>query len=211
MASAVHELQPQAELHWRERDPLLAGLSQAYPLEPFPLIRGDAFGALVQAFGHQQVAAPVGFAVAQRLEARLGEVTAARVLGAGAEALREAGLSRQKAACILDLAAMVESGELRLDEVAALPDDEAVLRLSRLPGVGAWTAKVFLLFHVGRPDVFIPEDPGLRQAVAAAYGVGEAEAVPLMQEMRQVWAPYNSVAARVLWRFRRVSEDGAFA
>jgi DNA-3-methyladenine glycosylase II len=206
---AVERLQPEATRHWLRTEPTMARLSQAHPL-PDPGALGPAatpgkgFAALVRSVAHQQVSIAAGAAIHGRLVRTLGgAVTPRRVLDRDPETLRAAGLSGSKATTVRELARLTLEGEVRFRQFPRLADEAIVGQLVQVKGIGPWTAKMFLLFHLGRPDVFAPEDLGLRLAVAQAYGVPEARAAARMERLRPLWAPYNSVAARVLWQSRR--------
>lgn len=199
----MRHLQPAAEKRWSRSDPVMARLSRAHPLDPPQITPKDGFAALVESITHQQVS----MAAARTIHARLvktlgGKVTPRRVLNRTPEQLRAAGLSRGKAAYILDLADKTQRGEVEFDRFAAMEDDAILAELVAVKGIGTWTAKMFLLFHLGRPDVFAPEDLGLRLAVADAYGVPPEQAASAMARQQEAWSPYNSVAARVLWQSR---------
>lgn len=204
---SVHRLQPKAEKRWKASDGVMHTLSRAHPLDPVPqIVEADGFAALVRSITHQQVSMAAAETIHGRLVKTLGgKVTARRVLNRSEEQLRAAGLSRGKTAYVLDLADKTLRGEV---EFARFPDmgDEAIIQeLTAVKGIGTWTAKMFLLFHLHRPDVFAPEDLGLRLAVADAYAVPEKKAAAVMERQRDAWAPYNSVAARVLWQSRRTA------
>lgn len=125
-------------------------------------------------------------------------------VAAGEQRLRAAGLSRQKAAYCLDLAARTLEGSLDWDALAALDDDEATRTLTAVKGIGTWTAKMFLIFHLGRPDVCPWEDLGVRLAVQRFYDVPATDTARwLRDEACPRWSPHNSLAARVLWNARR--------
>ncbi len=198
---------PAAVAHWRTTDPVLADLARSDPPQPWAARDPDPFVDLCTSITHQQVSLEAGRTIYARFEAAVGgagTVRPATVLAAGEDALRGAGLSRAKARYVLDLAARVESGDLDLGSLADLDDDAVVAALTAVQGIGAWTAKMFLLFHLGRPDVCPWEDLGVRLAVQRFYGVPEKQAAAwLRDEARARWSPYNSAAARVLWTARR--------
>ncbi|MEK6986376.1 MAG: DNA-3-methyladenine glycosylase 2 family protein [Candidatus Thermoplasmatota archaeon] len=201
----MRHLQPAAEKRWAQSDPVMARLSRAHPIDPVSqLAPKDGFAALVESITHQQVS----MAAARTIHARLvktlgGKVTPRRVLNRTPEQLRAAGLSRSKAASILDLADKTQRGEVEFDRFPTMPDEAIIAELVAVKGIGTWTAKMFLLFHLGRPDVFAPEDLGLRLAVADTYAVPPEKAATVMARQQAAWSPYNSVAARVLWQSRR--------
>lgn len=203
----LHRLQPAATRHWQTTDRTLARLSKAHPLpkDPHSLSAAkDGFTTLVQSIVHQQVS----MAAARTIEGRLvqllgGKVTPRRVLNRSPEQLRTAGLSRSKAAYILDLADKTARGDVEFERFADLPDEAILAELTAVKGIGVWTAQMFLMFHLHRPDVLPTGDLGLRLAVADAYGVPVQEAAEEMAARRGRWSPYCSVASRVLWLSRR--------
>jgi DNA-3-methyladenine glycosylase II len=195
--------------HWRPTDPVLADLAQAHPPGPWPDANDDPFVALVRAIVHQQVSLAAGRTIYGRFEAAVGQVAPGPVLAAGEHALRGAGLSGQKTSYVLDLAARVADGSLDLARLGDASDDEVVAALTQVKGIGVWSAKMFLLFHLQRPDVCPWEDLGVRIAVTSFYGIPEGEATAwLRDEARPRWSPYNSLAARVLWNARRAVGGG---
>jgi DNA-3-methyladenine glycosylase II len=201
----LHELQPAAEAHWKKADRVMHRLSKAHPLPREQAIPGDdGFAALVGSITHQQVSLAAGRSIHAKLLKTLGgKATPRRVLNRSEEELRGAGLSRAKAAYVLDLAGKTQRGEVEFARFPAMEDEAIIAELTAVKGIGTWTAKMFVLFHLQRPDVFAPEDLGLRIAAAQAYGVAPEKAAALMERMRPLWSPYNSVAARVLWQSRR--------
>jgi len=191
---------PAAIQHWTSRDPVLADLARQTQVEPWPAAR-DPFSSLCVSIIHQQVSLAAGRTIYGRFAALVGDVTPANVMAVG-EGIGAAGLSRQKTGYILDLAA--SAGDGTLDGLDSLSDAEVTARLTQVKGIGVWSAKMFLLFQLGRLDVCPWEDLGVRLAVARFYGVPEAQAARwLRDEAQPRWAPYNSVAARVLWAARR--------
>ncbi|MEA3190943.1 MAG: DNA-3-methyladenine glycosylase [Thermoplasmata archaeon] len=180
-------------------------LSKANPLPAEQAIPGDdGFAALVTSIVHQQVSLAAGRTITANLVKTLGgKVTPRRVLNRDALELRQAGLSRAKAAYILDLAQRTQSKEVDFAAFSAMADDAVADSLVAVKGIGVWTAKMFLMFHLQRPDVLAPEDLGLRLAVANTYGVAPEDAAAFMREQGPAWSPYCSVAARVLWQSRR--------
>lgn len=201
----IHELQPEAERHWRRTDPVMHRLSRAHPLPPEQAIPGDdGFAALVASITHQQVSLAAGRSIhAKLLRALGGKATPRRVLARDEATLRAAGLSRSKVAYVQDLADRTLRGEVGFARFGGMEDEAIVAELTAVKGIGTWTAKMFVLFHLQRPDVFAPEDLGLRIATGLAYGVAPEKAAAHMERMRPLWSPYNSVAARVLWQSRR--------
>lgn len=204
----IRDLQPAAERHWAKTDKVLANLSRANPIPGEPPIKGtDGFAALVQSITHQQVSLAAGQTIHGRLVKLLGgAVTPRRVLNRSPDELRAAGLSRGKSAYILDLADKTLRKDVEFHRFPQMHDDAIIEELTAVKGIGAWTAKMFLMFHLERPDVFAPEDLGLRIATANAYDADPDDAVEVMERMRPAWSPYCTVAARVLWLSRRAPE-----
>ena len=168
---------------------------------PLPLRRrADGFETLFSAIVSQQVSTAAATAIWNRLIA-IGATEPAGLLAAGDDALRAAGLSRQKVAYGRAIAA---SG-LDFTALRAMPDADIVAELTRIKGIGVWTAEIYAMFSLGRPDVFAPGDLALRDA---AYRLFELEARPsekALREMSLAWSPWRAVAARLLWAYYRVA------
>jgi DNA-3-methyladenine glycosylase II len=111
-----------------------------------------------------------------------------------------AGLSRAKVAFLRSLAEHVLSGELELDRLEQLGDDEILAELTAVKGIGAWSAHMFMIFQLERPDVLAVGDLGVRRAVQGAYGLAELPSAADLERLAEPWRPYRSVACRVLWR-----------
>ncbi|QIE53981.1 DNA-3-methyladenine glycosylase 2 family protein [Pikeienuella piscinae] len=160
--------------------------------------RPDGFAALLQAIVGQQVSTAAAAGIWARMEAA-GLITEDAVAAADTEALRAAGLSRAKARYAAALA------EARLDYAAlrAAPEAEVIATLTAVPGVGRWTAEIYLMFAVGRADVFAPGDLALREAARALYGLEARPTIPALDEMAMAWRPWRAVAARILFAYYR--------
>jgi DNA-3-methyladenine glycosylase II len=163
---------------------------------------GDAYGALVRSIVGQQLSTKAARTIYERLiELFDGRTpTPAELLEADPEDIRGAGLSRPKVAYLRDLAEHVEDGELELERLAELPDEEVSAQLTEVKGLGQWTADMFLLFHLNRPDVLPVGDLGVRNAARTVYGL---EALPTPAELEAIaepWRPYRSLGALYLWR-----------
>ncbi len=116
------------------------------------------------------------------------------------EPLRAAGLSRQKIGYLRDLAARCEDGTIRIDSLEALPDDEIIRELVQVRGVGRWTAQMFLIFRLGRPDVLPELDLGIRKAVQQVDALPDMPAPAAVLERGAPWSPYATIASWYLWR-----------
>lgn len=160
--------------------------------------RPPGFATLALLIVEQQVSLASAKAVFERLVTALGEVRPATVLAASPEVLGRVGLTRQKQRYLRELAAAVEKRHLDLEGLAEVADEEAQLRLRAIPGIGRWTAEVYLLSALRRPDVWPTGDRALQ------VGVGEVlfRDIPSPTELEEIgerWRPYRSVAARLVW------------
>jgi DNA-3-methyladenine glycosylase II len=161
--------------------------------------RAAGFPTLVKLILEQQVSLASGAAAYERLEARLGEVTPEAFLTLDDVELRAAAFSRQKARYVRLLAHAVLDGELDLDGVAAMNDDTATASLTRLVGIGPWTAANYLLFALGRPDVWPSGDRALVISLGRALGREDAPTYEEADVIATQWRPWRAVAARLLW------------
>ena len=181
-------------------DPVMQELVERFA--GFGLVsRGDPFGTLARSIVGQQISVKAADAVWQRVAAALGgEVTPQAVRSVDTPVLAAAGLSRRKVEYLSDLAIHFING--RLDPVAwQRMDDEAVIvALTDVRGIGRWTAEMFLIFNLMRPDVFPLDDIGLQRAVRDRYFGGEVLSRKALAEIGERWRPWRSVATWYLWR-----------
>ncbi len=190
----------------RASDPVLRALIDAHgPLSVEERRRGrpeDAYGALLRSIVGQQLSVKAARSIYERVTAIFGDrtPTPAELLAADPEVVRAAGLSRPKVAYMRDLAARVGDGELELDRLAELEDDEVSAQLTAVKGLGQWTADMFLIFHLGRPDVLPVGDLGVRRAVERAYGLGALPPADELVTLAEPWRPNRSLASLYLWR-----------
>ena len=189
------------------RDPVMAGLLDRFgQLDEVLRRRGrrptEAYGALLRAIVGQQLSTKAARTIYGRLEAMFNgrAPTPAELLAADEEEVRGAGLSRPKVAYLRDLAEHVEDGRLELDRLAELPDDEVIAQLTAVKGLGEWTAHMFLIFHLGRPDVLPVGDLGIRNAAALAYGLDSPPKPDALRGLAEPWRPHRSLASLYLWR-----------
>lgn len=198
------------ELIWTEGterlrdDPVFGPLvEETGPIED---TRGPAthFQRLARAIVYQQLAGKAAQAIHGRfVEALGGDITPRGVLECGESELRGAGLSRNKLRAIRDLAKKIEDGVVPLDELEDLPDDDVVERLTRVWGIGRWTAEMFLMFQLLRPDVWPVGDLGVRNGWARAHGLSEA---PPPSELETLADPYRPHRSAVAWYCYRAVE-----
>ncbi|PWS37003.1 hypothetical protein DFH01_08975 [Falsiroseomonas bella] len=181
------------------RDPVFAGIEdRAGPL-PW-ILRPKGFPGLLRAICAQLVSNEAAFAIWRRVSALPGATTPEGFLALDPErAGIEGGLTRQKVRHARALAEAILDGSLPLDRLEALPDAEAVAALCRVKGIGRWTAEVHLLFSHERPDVFPVGDLALQAAAAQLRGLPARPDARAMEAMAAEWAPWRSIAARLLW------------
>jgi DNA-3-methyladenine glycosylase II len=188
--------------HLRRADPVMRDLIRsvgACGLKPGA--RGDHFTTLLRAIIGQQLSAKAAETIWLRLIAlhpNGRKVRPEDVLAMDAKLMRSAGLSNAKVAYAKDLATHVVDGRLKLARLGRLSDEEIVRELVAVNGIGVWTAEMFMMFRLGRPDVWAIGDLGLRNAVRNLYGVEPTKANLL--EVAEPWRPWRSVASWYLWR-----------
>ena len=161
----------------------------------------DPYGALVRAVVGQQLSVKAAATIHGRVAGLYGDrtPTPAELLATEGQKLRDAGLSWRKVEYLKDLAGRVESGELELDRFGELSDTEVVAEITAVKGFGVWTAEVFLLLHLRRPDVLIAGDLGIRQAVKSLYGLDELPGREELERIAEPWRPHRSLACLYLW------------
>lgn len=161
----------------------------------------DAYGALLRAIVGQQLSTKAARTIYGRVCDLFGGSTPSpeQLLEASEEDLRACGLSGRKVEYIRDLAAHVLSGELELDRLGELADEEAIEEIVAVRGLGQWTAEMFLIFHLERPDVLSGGDLGIRKAVQIEYGLDEMPAPQRVLEIGDAWRPHRSLASLYLW------------
>ena len=196
-----------AVLHLRSADPILAQIiDQTGPLGDARAgrpDRDDHYGALVRAIVGQQLSVAAARSIYGRLTDRFGErpPTPAEIMSEEPEELRAAaGLSRAKVAYLRSLAEHVISGELELERLDELGDEQVIAELVAVKGLGTWTAHMFLMFHLERPDVLPVGDLGIRRAIERAYTLDALPEPSAIEEIAAPWRPHRTLACRYLWR-----------
>jgi len=163
--------------------------------------RRPHFAELARMICYQQLAGAAARTIHGRFEALFdGHPTPDAVLATPDTALRAAGLSAAKAASIRDLAVRVDAGEVKLARMGRLPDDEVVRELTLVRGIGRWTAEMFLMFQLGRPDVWPVDDLGVRKGFSLIYGLPEMPRARDLDPLGESFRPYRSVVAWYCWR-----------
>ncbi|HUS13735.1 MAG TPA: DNA-3-methyladenine glycosylase 2 family protein [Chloroflexia bacterium] len=182
-------------------DPVLAPLVAQYgPCALRPA--SDRLAALVGSIISQQISVRAAASILARFRTLLpdGPLDAAAITALPTETVRSAGLSGAKAAAIHDLAARVADGRLDLDALDTLDNEAAIAALLPVRGVGRWTAEMYLIFALARPDVLPVGDLGLRRAAQLRYGLPDLADPPTLERLAAPWQPYRSVATWYLWR-----------
>ncbi len=181
-----------------ENDEGLAAIVERHGLPEF-WAREPGLGTLVLLILEQQVSLASARAAYERMVGRLGELSTAGILASSDEELRADGFSRQKARYVRALAAALEDGSLDLDAVAALDDEEARLALVALPGIGPWTAEVYLLSALRRPDTWPVGDIALQEGARRTRGLETRPSPEELGVIGEAWRPHRASAARLLW------------
>ena len=196
---------PKAVAALSEADPVMAGLIELHgDVVRRDLKRerpGEAYGTLVRSIVGQQLSTKAAATIYGRVLERFGghTPTPKQLLKADPEDLRAAALSRAKVAYLRDLAEHVEDGALELERLPDLPDEEVAAQLMAIKGLGQWTADMFLIFHLGRPDILPVGDQGIRRAIQVQYGLRKLPDAKRMQTIAKPWRPYRSLASLYLW------------
>lgn len=190
---------PEAVSQLAAADMRMAGLVASYPGIALQS-RGDPFGTLARSIVGQQISVRAADSVWARFSARLGEVTPDAVLAAGSGGLADCGLSRRKLEYLCDLAGHFSAGRIRPERWTAMDDEAVIAELVDVRGIGRWTAEMFLIFNLLRPDVFPLDDIGLQKAVAGHYFAGAKPPRRQLAEFGERWRPWRTVATWYLWR-----------
>jgi DNA-3-methyladenine glycosylase II len=199
-STALHR---KAQRHLARRDPVLKGLiARVGPCTLQP--GGEPFAVLVRSIVAQLISTAAARTISARLEANVGRkgIKPSSILALGEQRLREQGLSGAKARAVLDLATRAKAGTLPLADLPGLADEQIIAHLTAVRGIGTWTAEMFLIFCLGRPDVLPVGDMGLRAGVQEHFGL---KALPRGEELRRLaepWRPHRSVATWYMWRSR---------
>jgi DNA-3-methyladenine glycosylase II len=209
--AGAHARKPSAKLGAHDRelieaDPKLGRLiTERGPIDPATdrrASRPDPYEALARAIVGQQLSTKAARSIWERVLALFEGKTPSpkQLIAAEPQALRDAGLSWSKVAYVRDLAERVEDGELDLERLPQLADDEVIEELTAIKGVGRWTAEMFLIFHLSRPDVLSTGDLGIRRAAQLAYGLDELPGAAELERMGEAWRPHRTLACLYLWR-----------
>jgi len=194
-----------AHQHIAATDPRIAALiarSLRYNIKPAPLIR--PFDALAESIAYQQLSGKAAATIFGRVRAlfpRGKYLDPEKILATPDESFRAAGLSRSKIAAVKDLAAKTIDGTVpSARAIARMSDEEIILRLTEVRGIGRWTVEMLLLFDLGRPDVWPVDDYGVRKGFAKIFGRRKLPTPKQLMKFGEKWRPYRSVAAWYFWR-----------
>ena len=193
----------EASAHLRSADPVVGALIDRFgPYEP--RWHTDAYSRLLTSILFQQLAGNAARAIQRRWLALYGDdgrfPTPEEILATSEDQFRTAGVSRQKAGYFRDLALHVVEGKLDFDRIHELSDEAVIEHLTAVKGIGEWTAHMFLMFHLGRPDVLPVGDLGVRNGMRVAYGLESAPTPGQAAEIGDRWRPYRSVGSWYMWR-----------
>lgn len=190
----------EAIVHLREADPVMRAIIDqvgAYQIQ----FRDPDFETLVKSIVYQQLSGRVAGVIFGRVtDAAGGRLTPEGILKLRPVRMRTLGLSSQKTAYIRDLARHTRDGRVVFEELARLPDEAVIERLTEVKGIGVWTAHMFLIFALRRPNVLPTGDLGIRNAIRKAYGLLELPKPAEMETLSEPWRPYRTVASWYLWR-----------
>ena len=187
--------------HLRAADPVMRDLIRKTGRIQLKLHR-DRFRALASAIISQQISGKAAASIKARLMQRVApeRLSPENLSRLTKEELRLVGVSNQKATYLLDLAARVQRGEVQLGQMARMRDDQIIESLTQIKGIGVWTAQMFLIFSLGRLDVFPHGDLGIRSAMKNLYGLDELPDKDASHRIAEPWRPYASIASWYCWR-----------
>lgn len=195
--------------HLSDVDPVLRDLIRQ--VGPFRLkLERDRFRMLVRSIVSQQLSTKAARTIRQRLDALVApqKPTVENLSQLSIEELRSAGLSGQKAAYVQDLCEKVQNGRLPLRRIGRLSDEDVIRTLTQVKGIGRWSAQMFLMFSLGRPDVFPHDDLGIRGALRDLYGLDALPDKQTSLRIAEPWSPYSTIACWYCWRSGELTDDG---
>lgn len=185
--------------HLVKKDRVMRRLIPQYALECLHT-RGDAFGTLSRSIVGQQISVKAAQSVWQRFAALVPEMTPEAVLKLKVDDMRGAGLSARKVDYLVDVALHFADGRLHVAAWQGMDDEAIIAELVAIRGVGRWTAEMFLMFHLLRPNVLPLDDVGLINGISALYFSGEAVSRSEVREVAAAWKPWSTVATWYIWR-----------
>ena len=206
MATAVLPMPANAPSYWADackhlmkRDRVMKKLIPQFPGATLQS-RGDAFTTLARSIVGQQISVKAAQSVWERFEKLPSKMVPANVLKLKVDDMRAAGLSARKVEYLVDLALHFDNGAVHVDQWTGMDDDAIIAELIAIRGIGRWTAEMFLIFHLMRPNVLPLDDLGLLKGISLGYFSGEPVSRAEAREVGEAWAPYRSVATWYIWR-----------
>jgi len=204
----------EAVIFLKQSDPILAEVIERIDYDDLKLTyyqeELDLLTALCQAIIFQQISTKVATKIFQRFillyQQSDRQLTARSILETPDEVLRSVGISRPKINYLKDLALKIEQGLPTLPELALMEDVAVIESLTQVKGIGNWTAQMFLIFHLHRPDVLPVNDLGIRSAIAKLYNLSTLPDPKTIEKVAQKWQPYRSLACRYLWRSLAIND-----
>ena len=194
--------------HLKSADPVIGDLIDR--AGPFTLkLERNRFGLLVRSILSQQISTKAARSIRLKLDALIKPkpLSAEAIIEKTDDELRTAGLSRQKISYLKDLSACVLDERLRLDRIGRMSDEDAIEHLIQVRGIGRWTAQMFLIFSLGRLDIFPHDDLIVRSSIKELYNLNELPNKQRSHEIAAPWKPYSSIAAWYCWRLLDVKND----
>ena len=197
--------------HLRRVDPVMKQLIRTCPPLTALELQRNRFFSLANSILSQQISIHAARSIKARLLERTGPegITPGTIARLDIEDLRAIGISRQKAAYLRDLAEKANSGSLDLDRIGRMRDDRVIEELVQVRGVGVWTAQMFLIFSLGRLDVFPHDDYGVRAAIHRLYGLDELPGKASCLRIAGPWRPYATIASWYCWRSHEMNGRGS--
>jgi DNA-3-methyladenine glycosylase II len=192
-----------AVAHLKKVDPVMAEvIAKVGSYKGWPASEGTHFDAVARSIVFQQLSGRAAGTIHGRFQGLYGGRTPlpAELATTSDDQLRAIGLSRQKSAYLKDLGARVASGELPIETLHELNDEEIISALTQVKGIGRWTAQMFLMFRLGRPDVLPDLDLGIQKGIQRAYRLRKLPAPERVKKIGAKWAPYRTIASWYLWR-----------
>ncbi len=187
--------------HLKRVDPVMGAVIKrvgSFELKP----SRERYGMLVRSILSQQISVAAARTIRSRLLDKMPKrrMCAKTVCRMDVDELRTIGVSRQKAGYLLDLSQQVRDGDINFRRICRLDDEGVIAELIKVKGIGRWTAQMFLMFALGRPDVFAPDDLGLRTAIRKEYEFAEMPTNAEAVAVAEAWSPYASIASWYCWR-----------
>ncbi len=197
-----------AILHLKKSDPVMRKIIER--VGPYKMQFGEpVFESLAEAIVYQQLNGNAAATIYKRFAAIAGDpVTPTGILKLKPEQMRAVGLSKQKTSYLFDMAERTQRGELNFSRLPEMSDDDVIAHLTQVKGVGLWTAHMFLMFNLRRPNILPTGDYGVRVAMKKAYNKRKLPTPDVMEKIAKPWEPYRSIASWYLWQSLEIKTIG---